>query len=231
MPNHHRYYNFADSELLQHASTVAQTLPRDIEAFIDFDSTLTKTYADTIKTSIKVIQELETDRVIISQLAEKTQLVNNALAACNTAYRTIKFFVAKAFADNKAIQRKFSANNYAKLRQDHAAMILFFGDLIVIAEQYRAELIAAGCNAAVIDSLENLKINLSSAKSKQELFKKERIVLTQHRVDKLNDLYKLLVPISELAQIIFNDNSARLASYLLPKSKSASKKVTVVVAP
>ncbi|WP_430818051.1 hypothetical protein, partial [Carboxylicivirga marina] len=159
------------------------------------------------------------------EMTEKTQAVYDAAAGCNSAYRTIISFAVKAFADNKAVQNQFGANDINKVRKDHTRLVVFMGDLIKVVNKYREQLISAGCSELLIDSLPQLHSQLIEVKTAQELFKKERGIITQERVEKLNNLYDLLTPISEMAQIIFADDEARLARYLMPRPKSSTNSV------
>ena len=86
-----------------------------------------------------------------------------------------------------------------------------------LANDYRAALLAAGCNAEVIASLPVLAAALKTADRNQEKFKKDRGVLTQDRVGYLNALYKLLAPIDAVARFIFKDDPTRLSKYSLPQ--------------
>lgn len=81
-------------------------------------------------------------------------------------------------------------------------------------------MIAEGCKKKLIDKLLLDAQNLKTTNIKQDKFKKERGVITQEHVQLLNKVYKLLKPISEVAQIIYSDDAARLAKYNLPKPKS-----------
>jgi len=179
-------------------------------------------YPSTINEAVNVVTNMKTDMVVIDEMAERTLNVNNALAACNRGFRTVKFFVLKAFPDNKAIQNQFGLNDIRKIRNDQTGMVVFMGDLIQITTKHREALIAEGCSEALLDELQSLQKNLQDTKTAQEMFKKERGLKTQDRIEKLNELYNLLKPISEVAQIIYADDEARLARYLMPLPKSSS---------
>ncbi|WP_372645244.1 hypothetical protein [Ancylomarina sp.] len=84
-----------------------------------------------------------------------------------------------------------------------------------------AELVAQGCQETLIDKLFVDAQNLKAANIEHEKFKKERGVITQERVMLLNEVYKLVKPLSDMAQIIYNDDAAHLAKYSLPKPKSS----------
>lgn len=212
-----RQYTISDAVLLEHADTVKASISDDISNFTAFDSTIPAEYADQIGTAIDAVLAVKSDQVIIDEQVELTQNLNDAMGACTNAFRTIAFFVRKVFDGNTAIQNQFGFNDIHKVRNNQAKMILFMDSLVETAQKYQNDLVAAGCNEAVITSLAEKAAALRTANTEQEKFKKDRGLYTQERVEKLNELYKMLVPVSEIAQIIFADDPARLERYLLPK--------------
>jgi len=223
MPKNERSYNITDADLLQHGETVATVIVEDIEDFTHFDATFQEEYPTSIQNAIGAVKAIKTDMVVIDEMAEKTTAVNKALTDCNRSFRNIKYFVEKAFPDNRAIQNQFGFNDIAKYRTDATGMIVFMGDFITIVSKYESELTQQGCNTSLLDELPSLRDNLQTAKVTQELFKKERGLITQKRVKKLNELYRLLSPVSEVASIIYNDDKARLARYTFPRPKTSGK--------
>jgi len=223
MPRNERIYNIPDADLLQHSKEVATVIKEDIQDFKQFDATFQDEYPTTIQQAIDTVKAMKTDMLVIDEMAEKTTAVNEALSACNRAYRTIKYFVEKAFPDNKAVQNQFGFNDIAKFRSDATGMIVFMGDFITIVSKYKTQLTQQGCNELLLDSLSALRDLLQNTKIEQELFKKERGLITQKRVDKLNELYRLLSPVSEVASIIYSDDQARLARYAFPRPKTPNK--------
>ncbi len=221
MSKNERLFTVSDATLIEHADTVQASLPDDIIDFTSFDSTISAEYPNAIAAAIDAVLALKSDQEIIDELVEKTQNVNEAMGQSTNAFRTVAFFVRKAFKDNKAVQNQFGLNDIEKVRNNQARMILFMEELSETAQKYQAELVAAGCNEAVITSLPQKAETLRTANIEQEKFKKDRGLHTQERVEKLNELYKLLVPISEIAQIIYADDPARLARYLLPTPKGS----------
>lgn len=217
-----RSYNLSDANLQQFSAVVGETLPKDIADFKHFDSTFPDTYPQTIKDALAEVQAIKTDMVIIDEMAEKTQAVNNAMGACNTSFRTIKFFVLKKFPGNVAIHNQFGFNDIRKVRNKHALMVVFMDDFIKVTNNYKTELVEAGCSETLIDNLPQQLDNLKQSNTDQEMFKKERGLITQDRIEKLNELYNCLVPVSQMAQIIYADDEARLARYRIPSPKSAS---------
>jgi hypothetical protein len=216
-----RLFKMPEAHLLQHAEMVASMYPTDVVDFSAFDSTFTIDYAATIKNSINAVTALKSDQVVIDQMAEHTQHVLDAMGTCNSDYKTVAYFVRKAFKNNKAVQNQFGFNDIEKARSSQPKMILFMEEHAGTAAEHKVDLIAQGCNALLIDKLIVDAQNLKEANTKQEKFKKERGVITQDRVNLLNKVYLLVKPLSEIAQIIYNDDAARLAKYSLPKPKSS----------
>jgi hypothetical protein len=216
-----RLFKMPEAKLLEHAEVVARMYPTDVVSFTAFDSTFTIEYETTIKNAISAVTALKSDQVIIDEMAECTQHVLDAMGTCNTDYKTIAYFVRKAFKNNKAVQNQFGFNDIEKVRRSQARMVLFMEEHAGTATDHKAELVAEGCNEALIDQLLVDAQNLKEANIKQEKFKKERGVITQERVKLLNGVYLLVKPINDIAQIIYSDDAARLAKYSLPKPKSS----------
>jgi hypothetical protein len=221
MPSNERLFKVPEAMLLEHAEVVAEMFATDAADFTAFDSTLTVEYGTTIKNAVSAVTALKSDQVIIDQMAELTQGVLNAMGTCNTDYKTIAYFVRKAFKNNKAMQNQFGFNDIEKVRKSQPKMVLFMEEHAGTAMEHKTELVAQGCKEELIDKLLLDALNLKTANINQEKFKKERGVITQERVKLLNEVYKLLKPISEVAQIIYSDDAARLAKYNLPRPKSS----------
>lgn len=220
MSFNNRLFNIPDANLLEFAEVVAQMYPSDAAAFIAFDSTFTAEYAGTISTAVEAVKATKSDQVIIDEIAELTQNVLDTMADCNQSYKTIAYFVRKAFADNKAVQNQFGFNDIEKVRKSQPKMALFMQQHANTAVKFKQELIDEGCQEALIDQLLGKAKALQEANVKQEEFKKERGVLTQDRILLLNEVYKLVKPINDVAQIVYSDDPARLAKYSMPKPKS-----------
>lgn len=217
MSKNERDYSVSDASIIEHADTVKASIADDLGDFTAFDSTIVPDYGTQIGAAIDGVFAIKSDQVIIDEQVEKTQHLNKAMGDCTSAFRTVAYFVRKAFDGNKAVQNQFGFNDIDKVRNNQSKMILFMESLAETAQHYQAELVAAGCNEAVITSLPEKATALRTANTEQEKFKKDRGLYTQERVQKLNELYRLLVPVSEIAQIIYADDPARLGRYILPK--------------
>ncbi|MEI6060691.1 MAG: hypothetical protein WCR72_08280 [Bacteroidota bacterium] len=217
-----RLYSIPDADLLQAGEIIALTLPDDIASFTAFDSTITSSYPDTLRTALGQARSIRTDDVVVQDLADFTQAVYKAHADCYTAYKTLAYFVRKSYAGNTAMQRKFGLAEIRNAVNNQNKFIRFMQDLAVTALEYQDVLVSNGCSADLISNLPALAQALLEADRAQEKFKKDRGQLTQDRVGYLNNLYLLLDPLDEVAQIIFRNDTARMAKYMLPRPPKPS---------
>ncbi len=97
MPINDRLFKMPEAHLLQFSGVVVSMYPIDVATFSAFDSTFTIDYGATIKNAIDVVTALKSDQVIIDQMTEHKQNVLNAMGKGNTDYKTISYFVRKAF--------------------------------------------------------------------------------------------------------------------------------------
>ncbi|MCT4648148.1 MAG: hypothetical protein N4A74_24380 [Carboxylicivirga sp.] len=219
-----RHYSLPDADFIQVAGTMAENLKTDLSEFRAFDSTIQETYPEDIIAAIGEAKSIKSDMVIIDEMSERTQIVKDIMEKCNTFYKNLRYFVQKAFFENKAIQNQFGFNDFAKVKNDSNRMQSFLNDLNAVVNTYRSNLVEKGCREGFLDELPGLQNDLLVAKTNQELFKKERVLITQERVDKLNSVYKLLTPITAIASIIFEEEQGRLARYIIPRTKSSPQK-------
>lgn len=229
MSQNERQFKVPEATLLEYAEVVAEMFAIDAADFIAFDSTFTVEYGISIKNAVGAVTALKSDQVIIDQMAELTQNVLDAMSTCNTDYKTVAYFVRKAFKNNKAVQNQFGFNDIEKVRKSQPRMVLFMEEHAGTAMEHKTELVAQGCTETLIDKLLLDAQNLKLANIKQEKFKKERGVITQERVKLLNEVYMLLKPINDVAQIIYSDDAAQLAKYSLPKPKSSQNTVNDLI--
>jgi len=222
MNDFNRKFKLGDAVFMEYAFRVSRTLPNDISDFSAFDTTMGEHTIAEISDGIEIVNNIKTDNIVIDELAEHTARVESIMEQCRLSYNHIMYFVKKAFPGNKPIHNQFGANDYLKSRKNHEKMIFFMQAMDKMVVKYRRELIQAGCTPFSIDKVNVLSNELANTNSDQESFKKEKGIVTFDRIDALNALYKLLLPIGEIARIIYADNPAKQDVYTLPQPKNSS---------
>ncbi len=212
-------YNKTDEKMHEEANVKLNALKTDIAEFAAFDPKFTNEYVDIFTTKINSAQNAVTDNVLIDQLAGKTLAVETKMDSCRTKYRSVKYFVETAFKNNRAVQNEFGFNDYKEARSSQTKMISFIKQLGISAKRHQAELISAGMTEESINEIETLGNELDLANEHQEDFKKERTVLTQSRVILNNEVYDMVKEIARAGKIIFANNPAKYAIYVLEDGK------------
>ena len=220
--NQERLYRVSDTELLETGSVIASGSEEDIADFVAFDSTLSSESTLLLKDAVNALLAGETDSSVLKVQAELTQDVLNAMANCNTARKTIMFFARKAFANNKAVLSQFGQDDVRKARRNQVKTVAIMHRFAKTATQYKAQLVAEGCNEILIDQLPEFSETLQLTNDNQENYKDERGIKTQDRIEKLNMVYLKLKQLSDISKIIYSDDPARMKKYTLPKPKSSS---------
>ncbi|MBI9038621.1 MAG: hypothetical protein JEY97_10850 [Bacteroidales bacterium] len=208
-------YNCSDEKMHEEAKVKLNALKTNIVEFEAFDPKFTNEYVEIFSTKINSAQQAVTDNVIIDQLAGKTLVVEKAMKSCRKKYRSVKYFVESVLKDNNAVQNEFGFNDYKAARSTQIKMIAFFRQLGISAKRYQTELVAAGMTVESINEIDALGNQLNSANDDQEDFKKQRTLLTQSRIKLNNEVYEIVKEIARAGKIVFEDNPAKYAIYVL----------------
>ncbi|MBN2615018.1 MAG: hypothetical protein JXR71_04930 [Bacteroidales bacterium] len=218
-----RDYHLSDAVFLEHSEVIAATLPADLPAFTAFDATFTADYVTGFQQAIDESKAILPDAVLIDEMAAYTHKVEKAMDACYEDYKTLAYFVRKAFKDSPAVRNQFGLNDIKKARMSQPKMIVFMESLAKTALKYSEELLAVGCPQSLIDGLPAQATALHDANIAQEQYKDERALQTQLRIQLLNKVYALLRPLYEAAKFVFADDPQRLSVYTLPKPAKATE--------
>ncbi len=222
MSLNNRKFNISDGRLIEYGNSVVSFLPEDIEDFKSFDSTFGSPFVNQLKTGIDAVNQIKSDDVAIDEQTQLTDHVRESMEKCNEAFKTVAFFARRAFDGNESIKNQLGFNDIAEARGNQRKMIEFMGSLAKTAAKYKDQLIEAGINPQVIDSLPELHRELTEANNEQEMYKKERPSLTYERVDRLNKVYDMLLYVSDMAKIIYADNPAKLNKYKMPTPRTST---------
>lgn len=220
-----RNYHLSDARFLEYSDVIAATLPDDLADFTAFDATVTTDYVTRLQQAIADAKSISPDGLVMDEVAEETQKVETAMNDCYDDYKTVAFFVRKAFPDNPALQNQFGKNDVQRARKSQPTMVAFMESLAKTAEKYSTDLVQAGCPQALIDGLAGKAAALHDANIVQETSKKDRGLTTQDRVEKLNKVYDLLKPLHEMARIIYRDNPPKLKIYTMPQPAKKTEAV------
>jgi hypothetical protein len=226
-----RIFTGPDADML-HASRVTNGLfTADKLAFTNFDSSFADPFGENWLQKIESASSVDQDSHYLSTLTELTNRVAVVMEECKTFFQSMKYFIEKAYPNQKTIYAQFGYSDYEQARRSEIKMIQFLGVLNKTTIEHSAKLIEAGFSQEKIDKIAALKEQLTSADYDQEMAKKKRASVTQERINTLNECYEILQRVSKAGKIIFANDRAKYDQYLLPNERATKKEETPPVQP
>lgn len=227
-----RKFSTPDAYLVEYAKDMRNLYLDDVADFTAFDPDFNAAFAADWLTKITNAEAQLTDEIIVDVQTQYTDAVTTAMKNCQNYYQEVKFFVQKAFKNEKSIQNEFGADNYNNIRGNQPQLIEFMRDLYATANKYATQLDAVNFGAAKIARIRDFADALDQANQNQNNYIKGRPTITAERIGIYNTLWDTLSLVSAAAKIIYRDNAAKYNQYLLPGSEenqetlSLSGKVT-----
>ncbi len=221
-----RNYHLTDVNLMSHSKNVEAYLIEELGQFTAFDTTINKAYCNELKELIAVAEEGVSDNVIIDQQVQLSDEADNKFDEAKQLIRHVFYFVKKAFT-SKAIQNEFGLNDFGNIKSSKSKMILFLRDMSKVAVKYQEQLNKQGCKKELIAQISILHDELNDITQKRELFKGNRPVITQERIEKYNAIWDKVKLVIEAAKIIHSDNMPKLKRYLVSRNNTKTKDTKV----
>lgn len=210
-------FKYAQADLISLGRLIYGYLTQDIATFSAFDGQrFTAQYLSNFDAAYTAARDMPTDETILDQQMIYTATIEEKMEAARKLYRNTKYFIKKAFENKPSIMNEFGANNYEDSRKSVPDMVLFLGNLNYMINKYATQMTAAGYNMAQANDIITLRNELETAKYEQVSFQSERKRYTQERIEKLNTLYQFITETCEAGKLIFEDNIAMYAKYVLP---------------
>lgn len=195
-----RNYKESDARFLSNARFLVDLLDKNFEEFNRFDpDCYSSCFPQRLKDKIVKIEKSPSDIVIRNMLAAKTEKMQQCLASCLDEMHMARYFVKKICNNESAEIEQFCyremQDNYSK--PDKALRI--FEDFVKQVEKRWDALTAAHYPTVNLVKLQELLKAFQTARQDQCRFKKERGSATFERVEQLNDLWKEVKSVQQVA--------------------------------
>lgn len=214
-----RVYAISDAEALALEKTIKGCFIQDQEDFAAFDERFSSPFETDWLNEITAAEEEAKDNNILTQQTALTEDVEKWMEASKKKFQSSKYHIEQAFPASTAVLNEFGYGDYEKARKSQNKMIQFMKQFHKTAVKYSAQLIAKGFTLTKIDEIASIKTALDEANQKQEAFKKNRSVLTQERVGKLNTAWERMQDVCNTAKYVYPENYAKQARYIISESK------------
>lgn len=210
-----RKFKGSDAFLAESARTIYNLFTQDLEHFTAFNTRFTSEYAAAFLHQIDAADTVVTDVSTLAKQGVETQKVLIEMQNASRVYNRIKSHAMWAFPDNPAVLKEFTTG-YRDASKNQPKMLVFLETLEKVVTNYLDDLTdvtKGGMPASIVEELATIKDELKSANTQQEVYKKQRLVITQDRISALNDCYTTLVQIINTAQLVFANEPAKRAQY------------------
>ncbi|MCD4819781.1 MAG: hypothetical protein K8S23_13940 [Candidatus Cloacimonetes bacterium] len=215
-----RSYNFTDGEMFEKANVIKVCFTADMTDFSNFDADFNQTYLDDLTAKILSANKVPQDNQVIDQLAQKTDLVEKIMDECRIATQKSKYFIEKAFPNNRSKWNEFGYNDYQEARNSQLKMIQYMKVVCAVSNTNKDALLAVGFTQANIDELNTLSSQLDAANIDQQVFMKERTTLANQRVELMNKVWEVIQHICKVGKIIYADDYSRYQQYVMYEKRS-----------
>ncbi len=214
------YAGISDMQMLENLQTILDLYTADMLAFTNYDNYFNDTYRLESQTAIDNARAIPTDETTLNVITELTKTVKKAWDNCTNHFQSAKYFIEKAFPDNKARQNVFGFSDYGYMAREQYFVLPFMEQFGEAAIQYQTQLIAVGYTQPQIDAIATLAAIFKTAQRAQLKYKKARLEITQNRTEAMNLVWTKIKLINTASKSIYRTNSAKLQQYLMPAAAS-----------
>lgn len=222
-----RNYSISDPDMIQDARTKRETYSEDVADFTAYDPDFDDAYGIAFEAAIDTAEATDDDETITDQQIQLTNAVTTEMNKCREKFQDSKPFVVKAFPADVAIQNEFGFNDYKKAQDDQAVFTKFMLKFHKVATKYKVPLIAKNYTQLMIDAILTRYEALRDADIAQELFIKNRPVITQDRIQKMNAAWEIEKVICTAGKRVYKNNFAKYQRYLLPPGEEAAEALSI----
>lgn len=227
-----RLYHMEDELMLTRAQTKHDLLEDDLGDFTPKFPEITEPWLISFQTDIATARNFQSDTEVVNTIKVLTEDVESSMDEGASALNAVDVYARLAFPTSPAKQRVFGQDGWVKARSDQQKMskALKLAHSFANAEPYKTALLAKGLTQAQIDALLTIAENIDLKDALQEKAKAGRPVTTEERIKVLNIVWSKKQMLSLASELVYIDDAAKRAQYLLyPKASGASTTVIVHV--
>ena len=211
-------------EVIEKAQSMQPQFELDLPLFTNFNPWFTEAVNTLLRTETAAGLTDFSESGHTAEIETQTELIAQLLNQSGKKYQKLLYYVETSLGNSKAISDTFGRSRYDKARQSEKEMISLLNQAITAAnhDDYKLQLSTAGMPLTLPTDLTSLAADLATADGKQEMLKKQQLLVTSQRIELFNSIWDKLSRISSAAKIIFAEDPARLAIYQLYDSSGSA---------
>lgn len=216
-----RTYNIADAYMIEFAKDTHTNATDDLADFTAFDPDLDAAFLLAFDTAITDAEAVPSDDQVQDVITQLTEDMESAMGACRDKFQNSKYFIEKAFPDNKAVWNEMGYDRYLAARDNQPKLIEFMTDFGVAATKHAAVLATVNFTPALLAEIGTLTEALNNSNKIQNAYIGNRQSVTSDRLTKHNAVWKTAVQLCTVGKIVYQNNYAKYQRYLLPSTEEA----------
>ncbi len=200
-----RAFKLTDSEAIQAATVMLEHYKEHEADFTAFDAQFGPAWQSGWQQAIDLALQQPTDEKTLDELNQLTEKVDEKSEAGLNALDDLRYYTQKAYGTESPELKALKFGKPSRLKREPSRLVVKLLVAHALAQQWQADLTAAGMTAAQINNLQTRADELLNAEKEQELFKRQRVLRTAQRVKALNDMWAYVRQVMDAAGIIYRD--------------------------
>jgi hypothetical protein len=219
----YRIYKQTDYEMTLLSRVFLGLFKEEITKFSRFDPDFNDSYSQRWGASIKGAEDLIPDSSFKKEISLLREEVKTICRECLDQVKMMKFYIVKAFPQNREMWNTFGVVNYNRCRQNGTLMLKLLNTLYEQSVHQKEKLAGINCPAEEIEKVNLLKTGLDEAQKNLEAAKKARPLNTVTNISYYNEVWSYSIKVNKASKIIFVDNPAKIKMFELPKQVRVKK--------
>lgn len=213
-----REYSLSDHQLVMSSSVVHSSYCENQTTFQEFDPLVySDTFADDFQEAITEASNQLSDEFVLKEQKQETWEVKKITSDCVGALKVLSYYVDKAFPNDSLMRDRFNLSGIITRSRIVDKFVTYLFDVIAVVEMFSTELADEGYTSDKASELLVLVDELNDQRRQQKEMKIYRSKCTSERVISMNALWKRLVEINKVAEIVFEDIPEKKKLFELPR--------------
>ncbi len=195
--------------------------------FVNFFPNLSPPFAHNWGLAKKAAQGMLPDYASVAKQTGETDSLEQMMENGRNLYQTLLLYTQLAFPKNATVLRLMGQAEYEKARGSKLKLptLLRMAFAQASETEYKNALLAKGMKETDIAALQTLADSIANQDVSQEKAKKSRTLDSNKRISIMNSVWEKMALVSQCAKLVFQNDAALSAMFLLHDSPSPTPEV------
>lgn len=182
--------------------------------FFNFDKEFSEEYKIEWENIIEECKEIDNDNSVRLNQVQLTNEIKSKIEEVKFIYQCIKYFIEKAYKDDKAKLNEFGYYQYGKIGGSINSFVDFLTLLDSGLDKNYGELVLYGCPKEEMKQISDLKQDIDQLHKERSLKKNYRKSTTHNRIKKFNRCWEYSLKIKKAAKVIYRLDEKLMNEFL-----------------